>query len=429
MTAYTDMTASELRALHSQLEQQLEGYRAMDLDLNMARGKPSPAQLDLSLPMLDVLDSASDLSAEDGTDCRNYGVLAGLPEARALMAALVEAEPEQVIVCGSSSLNVMYDTVARAWTHGIDGNEPWGRQGTVKFVCPAPGYDRHFAICEHFGIEMVPVAMTEDGPDMEAVRKLVEGDAAVKGIWCVPQYSNPQGHTYSDKTVRALAALQPAAPDFRIFWDNAYVVHHLYDEPERQDHVLEILGECERAGHPDMVYEFCSTSKVTFPGAGIAAFVASEHNVEQTLAQMSAATIGFDKLNQLRHVRFLKDADGVRAHMSKQAALLRPKFEAVLDILEEDLGGTGCGTWTHPNGGYFISFVGPSGTAKRIVEMAASAGVKMTGAGATWPYHDDPHDADIRIAPSFPELEDLKLAARVFTTCVRLASVEKLLER
>lgn len=428
MTNYADMTAEKLRELRDQLGQQLDEYRAMGLELNMARGKPSSEQLNLSLPMLDTVNSASDLTASDGTDCRNYGVLAGLPEARTFMAEMVGARPEQVIVCGASSLNVMYDTVARAFTHGIDGNEPWGKQGTVKFLCPAPGYDRHFAICEHFGIEMTPIEMTEDGPNMTAVKELIEGDASVKGIWCVPQYSNPQGHTYSDETVHAFATLEPAAPDFRIFWDNAYVVHHLYDEPERQDHVLNILDECEKAGHPDLVLEFCSTSKVTFPGAGIAAFVASEHNVKLTLAQMGAQTIGFDKINQLRHVRFLKNAEGLKAHMSKQAAFLRPRFKAVLDILEEDLGDTGCGTWTKPNGGYFISFVGPDGTAKHIVEMAESCGVKMTSAGATWPYHNDPHDADIRIAPSFPALSDLKQAARVFTTCVRLASVEKLLE-
>ena len=427
MTRFDTLGESELAALKDRLDAEYAAIKAKGLSLNMARGKPGADQLDLSTPLLGILEAAEDCLAEDGTDCRNYGVLAGLPEARAFMAEMVGARPEQVIVCGASSLNVMYDTVARAFTHGIDGNEPWGKQDTVKFLCPAPGYDRHFAICEHFGIEMIPIEMTESGPDMAAVKKLVEGDASVKGIWCVPQYSNPQGHTYSDETVRAFAALEPAAPDFRIFWDNAYVVHHLYDEPERQDHVLNILDECERAGHPDLAFEFCSTSKVTFPGAGIAAFVASERNVELTLAQMGASTIGFDKLNQLRHVRFLKDAEGLKAHMSKQAALLRPRFEAVLEILEEDLGGTGCGTWTRPNGGYFISFVGPDGTAKRIVQMADSCGVKMTGAGATWPYHADPHDADIRIAPSFPTLSDLKQAARVFTTCVRLACVEKLL--
>ena len=427
MTNYADMTADELRELHGQLEQQLDEYRAMGLELNMARGKPSSEQLNLSLPMLDTVNSASDLTASDGTDCRNYGVLAGLPEARAFMAEMVGARPEQVIVCGASSLNVMYDTVARAFTHGIDGNEPWGKQDTVKFLCPAPGYDRHFAICEHFGIEMIPIKMTESGPDMAAVKKLVEGDASVKGIWCVPQYSNPQGHTYSDETVRAFAALEPAAPDFRIFWDNAYVVHHLYDEPENQDHVLNILDECEKAGNPDLVFEFCSTSKVTFPGAGVAAFVASERNVELTLAQMGAATIGFDKINQLRHVRFFKDLDGVKAHMSKHATLIRPKFELVDRKLHEALDGTGVGSWAMPRGGYFISFVGPDGTAKRIVELAASAGVKMTGAGATWPHHDDPHDADIRIAPTLPPLSELDRALDVFTVCVRLAAVEKLL--
>lgn len=427
MGAYKDMSLAELRNLHDELEHELASYRDMGLDLNMARGKPSAEQLELSMPLLNKASADSSLCAQDGTDCRNYGVLAGLPEARALMADMVGARPEQCIVCGSSSLNIMYDTIARAWTHGIDGNDPWGKREHVKFLCPAPGYDRHFAICEHFGIEMIPIEMSPDGPDMFTIKKLVTSDAQVKGIWCVPQYSNPQGYTYSDMTVRAFTLLEPAAPDFRIFWDNAYAVHHLNDEPAQQDRVLNILDECEKAGHPDMVYEFCSTSKVTFPGAGIAAVLSSERNVAQILEAMSAQTIGYDKINQLRHVRFLKDRQGIAAHMSKHAALLRPRFDAVLSILEQDLGDTGIGTWTKPRGGYFISFVGLEGTAKRIVQLAASAGVKMTGAGATWPLRQDPHDADIRIAPSFPSLQDLELATRVFTTCVRLVSIEKLM--
>ena len=426
MTKYADMSISELRTLHDELEHEYQRYCAKGLDLNMARGKPSSEQLDLSRPMLDVLTSESDLTASDGTDCRNYGVLLGLPEARALVAEMVGARPEQAVVCGASSLNIMYDTIARAWTHGLAGCEPWGRQEKVKFLCPSPGYDRHFGICEFFGIEMIPIEMSEDGPDMFTVKKLVQGDPAVKGIWCVPQYSNPQGYTYSDATVRAFAALEPAAADFRIFWDNAYVVHHLYGE-DRQDHVLNILDECENAGHPDMVFEFCSTSKITFPGAGIAAIVTSEDNVKRIAKAMGVQTIGFDKLNQLRHVRFLKDLDGVKAHMARHAELLRPKFEAVERIFEEDLGGTGVGTWTHPRGGYFISFVGLEHTAQQVVRTAANAGVKLTDAGATWPLHKDPHDADIRIAPSLPPLEELEQAARVFTVCVRIASIERLL--
>lgn len=427
MTAYADMTADELRAEHARLEQSYNEYKAKGLELNMARGKPSPDQLELSLPLLDVVNSESDLFAEDGTDVRNYGVLCGLPEARALIADMVGARPEQVIVFGASSLNVMYDTVSRAWTHGLGGSAPWGEQGDIKFICPCPGYDRHFGICEHFGIEMVPVDMTPDGPDMDAVRTLVEGDASVKGIWCVPKYSNPQGYTYSDATVAAFATLKPAADDFRIFWDNAYAVHHLYNDVVDQDQLADIIAACKESGRPDMVFEFCSTSKVTFPGAGIAALVSSEANIAEAAASMKAQVIGYDKINQLRHVRFLKDAAGIRAHMAEHAALLRPKFEAVLRIFAEDLGETGIGTWTEPRGGYFISYAGMEGTAKAIVAKAEEAGVKLTGAGATWPLHTDPHDSDIRIAPSFPTLADLELATHVFTTCARLVSIEKLL--
>ncbi len=427
MTTYASMSREDLQREFTDLRKQYDSYCAAGLSLNMARGKPSSAQLDLSLPLLDTINSSSDLTALDGTDCRNYGVLLGLPEARELMASLVGARPEQTIVLGSSSLNAMYDAIARAWTHGIAGDKPWGEQGSVKFLCPVPGYDRHFAICEHFGIKMIPIPMTEDGPDMKAVREFVEQDTAIKGIWCVPQYSNPQGYVYSDETVRAFAALKPAAGDFRIFWDNAYAVHHLYDD-ERQKHVLNILEECEKLGTADMVYEFCSTSKVTFPGAGISALITSERNVAEIARAMQPQTIGYDKINQLRHVRFFNGLDGVKEHMSKHAELLRPKFERVLDILDEDLAETGIASWTKPDGGYFISYAGPEGTAKRTVELAKQAGVVLTGAGATWPYGKDPHDSDIRIAPSLPVLEDLELAARVLTVCARLASIEKLLE-
>lgn len=427
MTAYGDMSTAELSSLKGELEKKLQEYRDMGLSLDMTRGRPSKAQLELSMPMLDTLDSESDLYASDGTDVRNYGGLRGLPEARTLLAGMMGARPEQVIVCGSSSLNIMFDCVSRAYAVGVDGHEPWCRQEGVKFLCPSPGYDRHFAITEHFGIEMVPIEMSPTGPDMAEIKRLVESDPGVKGVWCVPQYSNPQGYTYSDETVEAFAALEPAAPDFRVFWDNSYVVHHLYDEPEKQDHVANVLEACERAGHPDVVWEFCSTSKVTFAGSGIAGVAASEKNLAEIAKGIGVQTICYDKVNQLRHVRFLKDADGIAAHMSKHAALLRPKFEAVLGILEEELGETGTCTWTKPRGGYFISFVGPEGTAKRTVELAASAGVKMTGAGATWPLHHDPHDADVRIAPSIPELPELELAMHVFATCSKLATVEKLL--
>lgn len=428
MTEYKDLSTDEMRTLYDALEKQYEEYCALNLKLNMARGKPSPEQLELSMPMLDCMNSKSDYRAADGTDCRNYGVLAGLPEARAFIAGMLDVAPEQVVVCGASSLNVMFDTIARAWISGLGGQLPWSKLESVKFICPVPGYDRHFSICEHFGIEMIPIELGEDGPDIAQVAELV-ADPAVKGIWCVPQYSNPCGYTYSDEVVRGLAALKPAASDFRIFWDNAYVVHHLYDDPSQQDHVLNIIDACADAGSPDMVFEFCSTSKVTLPGAGISAFVSSVANVDEMLAAMGAQTIGFDKLNQLRHVRFLKDAEGVAAHMSKHAELLRPRFEKVLEIFDEDLSGTGVGSWTRPRGGYFISFTGLDGTAKATVAKAKDAGVALTGAGATWPYGDDPHDSNIRIAPSFPSIEELEQAARIFTVCVRMAALERLLDQ
>lgn len=426
MTEYKDLSTDEMRTLYDALEKQYEKYCALNLELNMARGKPSPEQLELSMPMLDCVNSTSDYRAADGTDCRNYGVLAGLPEARTFIASMLDVAPEQVIVCGASSLNVMFDTIARAWISGLGGQLPWSKLDSVKFICPVPGYDRHFAICEHFGIEMIPVELGEDGPDVAEVARLV-ADPAVKGIWCVPQYSNPCGYTYSNEVVRGLATLEPAASDFRIFWDNAYAVHHLYDDPAQQDHVLNIIDACADADHPDMVFEFCSTSKVTLPGAGISAFVSSVANVDEMLAAMGAQTIGFDKLNQLRHVRFLEDAEGVAAHMSKHAELLRPRFEKVLEIFDEDLGGTGIGTWTRPRGGYFISFTGLDGTAKATVAKAKDAGVALTGAGATWPYGNDPHDSNIRIAPSFPSIEELEQAARIFTVCARMTALEKLM--
>lgn len=426
MTEYKDLSTDEMRTLYDALERQYEEYCALNLELNMARGKPSPEQLELSMPMLDCVNSTSDYRAADGTDCRNYGVLAGLPEARMFIANMLDVAPEQVVVCGASSLNVMFDTIARAWISGLGGQLPWSKLESVKFICPVPGYDRHFAICEHFGIEMIPIELGEDGPDVAEVARLV-ADPAVKGIWCVPQYANPCGYTYSDEVVRGLAALEPAASDFRIFWDNAYVVHHLYDEPENQDHVLNIIDTCADAGNPDMVFEFCSTSKVTLPGAGISAFVSSVANVDEMLAAMGAQTIGFDKLNQLRHVRFLKDAEGVAAHMSKHAELLRPRFEKVLEIFEEDLGDTGIGSWTRPRGGYFISFTGLDDTAKETVAKAKNAGVTLTGAGATWPYGNDPHDSNIRVAPSFPSIEELEQAARIFTVCARMTALEKLM--
>ena len=426
MTGYAQRTKEELQQLKKELEKQYEDAKGKGLKLDMSRGKPSAAQLDLSMGIMDVLTSESVLKTEAGLDCRNYGVLDGIPEAKKLMADMMEVAPEQVIVYGNSSLNIMYDTVSRSVTHGVLGSTPWCKLDQVKFLCPVPGYDRHFAITEHFGIEMINVPMSPEGPDMDLVEKLVEEDASVKGIWCVPKYSNPQGYSYSDETIRRFANLKPAAEDFRIYWDNAYCIHHLYDDNQVEQ--PEILAECAKAGNPDMVYKFSSTSKVTFPGSGIAALAASEANLSEIRKQMTIQTIGHDKLNQLRHVRFFGDIEGMKKHMSKQAAILRPKFEAVTDILEKELGGLGIGEWTKPLGGYFISFDALPGCAKAIVAKCKEAGVVMTGAGATFPYGKDPKDSNIRIAPSFPTPEEMAQAADLFALCVKLVSVDKLLE-
>ena len=423
---YSEMTKQELMQEKEALKVQYKKYQGMGLNLNMARGKPCREQLDLSMGMMDTLNSDADLSCEDGTDCRNYGVLDGIHEAKVLIGAMMENKPENIIIYGNSSLNVMYDTVSRAYTHGIMGNTPWCKLDKVKFLCPVPGYDRHFAITEYFGIEMIPVQMTPSGPDMDEVERLVKDDESIKGIWCVPKYSNPQGYSYSDETVRRFARLRPAARDFRIFWDNAYGVHHLYDGS--QDYLIEILEECKKAGSPDLVYKFSSTSKITFPGSGIAAIATSLNNLEEIKAQLNYQTIGHDKVNQLRHVRFFGDLAGIKAHMKKHAAIIRPKFEAVLGTLERDLEPVGIGSWTNPKGGYFISFDAPDGCAKAIVDKAKKAGVTMTKAGATYPYGKDPHDSNIRIAPTFPSLNDLKLAMDIFTVCVRLVAIDKLLE-
>mgnify|MGYP000500793876 CR=1 FL=1 len=426
MKTYTEMSKEELFALKGDLEKQYEDVKALNLALDMSRGKPAAAQLDLSMPMMSLLNEDSVLKAENGTDCRNYGVLDGIPEAKKLMADMVGAKPENVIVYGNSSLNIMYDTIVRSMLHGVLGSTPWCKLDKVKFLCPVPGYDRHFAITESFGIEMISIPMTENGPDMDMVEKYVQEDKAVKGIWCVPKYSNPQGISYSDETVRRFAALKPAAKDFRIFWDNAYCVHHIYEE--KQDEILNILEECEKAGNPDMVYQFASTSKVTFPGSGVAAISTSTANIADIKKNMTLQTIGHDKINQLRHVKFLKDADGIKAHMKKQADIIRPKFEAVLEVLDKELGGLGIATWTKPNGGYFISFETLDGCAKAVVGKCKEAGVVMTGAGATFPYGKDPKDSNIRIAPTLPTPEELSKAADLFVLCVKLVSVEKLLE-
>ena len=426
MKAYSEMTKDELKSEYEALFAEYKRYQAMDLNLNMSRGKPCREQLDISMPMMDTLNSDADMMCEDGTDRRNYGVLDGISEAKVLMGDMMENSPDNIIIYGNSSLNVMYDTVARAYTHGIMGNTPWCKLDKVKFLCPVPGYDRHFGITEYFGIEMIPVKMSSTGPDMDVVEKLVAEDESIKGIWCVPKYSNPQGYTYSDETVRRFARLNPAAKDFRIFWDNAYGIHHLYDD--HQDYIIEILDECKKAGHPDMVYKFASTSKITFPGSGISSLATSDNNLVDIKSQLKHQTIGHDKVNQLRHVRFFEDINGMEEHMRKHADIIRPKFEAVEEIFAQNLEGLGVGEWTKPNGGYFISFDALTGCAKEIVAEAKKAGVTLTDAGATWPYHKDPEDSNIRIAPTYPPLEDLKIAATLFTVCVRLVSAKKLLK-
>lgn len=423
---YNDMSKEELLTLKESLNKEYAEAKAKGLALDMSRGKPSAKQLDVSLGLLDTINSSSDLKALDGTDCRNYGVLDGIPEAKKLMADMMGTTPDHVIVYGNASLNIMYDQISRAYTHGILGNTPWCKLDKVKFLCPVPGYDRHFAITERFGIEMINIPMSESGPDMGMVEEYVSKDASVKGIWCVPKYSNPQGYTYSEETVKRMAALKPAAEDFRIFWDNAYVIHDLYDD--NKDEIADIISECDKAGNPDMVFEFASTSKVSFPGSGIAALATSANNIADIKKQLTIQTIGHDKLNQLRHVRFFKDINGLKEHMRKHAEFMRPKFEAVESVLEEELGGLGIGSWTEPKGGYFISFEAMDGCAKAIVAKCKEAGVKLTGAGATFPYGKDPKDSNIRIAPSFPTPEEMKQAADLFVLCVKLVSVEKLLE-
>ncbi len=426
MTAYKDLSGEELKVLKSQLEKEFDEVKAKNLKLDMSRGKPSAAQLNLSMEMMDVLNSSSDLIGEDGVDCRNYGVLDGITEAKQLLADMMEVPKDNIVIFGNSSLNIMYDTIARAMTHGVLGSTPWAKLDKVKFLCPVPGYDRHFAITEHFGIEMINVPMTATGPDMDMVEKLVAEDEAIKGIWCVPKYSNPQGITYSDETVHRFATLKPAAKDFRIFWDNAYGIHHLYED--KQDYLTEILMECKKAGNPDMVYKFSSTSKISFPGSGIAAIAASDANLKEIREMMKVQTIGHDKLNQLRHVRYFKDIHGMVEHMKKHADIMRPKFDAVLETLDRELGGLEIGSWIAPRGGYFISFDAMEGCAKSIVAKAKEAGLVMTGAGATFPYGKDPKDSNIRIAPSYPTPEELKTAAEIFVLSVKLVSIEKLLE-
>ena len=427
MKAYKDMSREELLTLKASLEEEFKTEEAKGLSLNMARGKPGVSQLTLSMPMLDVINSQADMRTFLGNDTRNYGDWDGIGECRRLMADMIGVPKDNVIVCGNSSLNIMYDTVVRSMIKGVNGSTPWCKLDKVKFLCPVPGYDRHFKITEMFGIEMINIPLGEDGPDMDLVEEYVNNDDAVKGIWCVPKYSNPTGISYSDEVVRRFANLKPKAEDFRIYWDNAYCIHHIYDDI--QDEILNILEECEKAGNPDMVYIFASTSKVSFPGSGVSCIATSKANMEYIHKFMDVQIIGHDKINQLRHARFFKDIDGLNAHMKKHAEILRPKFEAVLNTLDAELTGTGIGSWIKPRGGYFISFNAMPGCAKAIVAKCKSLGVVLTGAGATYPYGKDPEDSNIRIAPTFPTPEEMADATKIFILCVKLVSVEKLLNQ
>lgn len=425
MKKYIDLSKEELQGVYNTLEKEYEDAKKLGLKLDMSRGKPAKDQLDLSDSMLAVLAQETNFVGEDKVDCRNYGVLDGIVEARKLMADVVGVDKDDIIVYGNSSLNIMYDTVARAYYKGVLGSTPWCKLDKVKFICVVPGYDRHFGIIEYFGIEPVLVPILADGPDMDMVEKLVVEDESIKGIWCVPKYSNPTGNSYSDEVIRRLAALKPKAKDFRLYWDNAYAMHHLYEN--EQDEILEILSECKKAGNEDMVYEFMSTSKISFAGAGIAALATSKANKADILGQLKFQTIGYDKLNQLMHVRYFKDIAGVKEHMKKHAQLIRPKFEIVDEVLNSELSELGVATWTKPNGGYFISFDVLEGCAKEIVEKCKEAGVVLTAAGATYPKGKDPEDKNIRIAPSFPTVDELKKAAQLLALCTKLVCVKKLL--
>lgn len=423
MIPYAEMDKGQLKEALGQLKQEYQQACAMGLKLNMARGKPSPSQLDLSMPLLDHPSSRDTFTDENGMDERNYGVLDGLPAAKKLYADILGCAPEEVVVGGNSSLNMMYDTLTRAMLFGFaDSPRPWKDEGTIKCLCPVPGYDRHFGISELLGIEMINIPMHKDGPDMDQIEALVKEDASIKFMWSIPMYSNPTGITYSDETVKRLAAMKTAAPDFKIIWDNAYCVHHLTDTP---DHLLNLMEECRRAGNPERALVFASMSKVTFSGSAIAAMAASVHNLETMKKQISVQTIGSDKMNQLRHLHFLPDLDAVRAHMKKHRALLEPKFELV-DRKLAVLRTLGLAEWVKPNGGYFVSVDVPEGCARRVVGLLKDAGVVMTDAGATFPYGKDPADRNIRIAPTYPELEELEKAMDLFVLCTKIAGIEQL---
>lgn len=421
MKQVTEMTREELLGLREEVQKQYEEFKAQGLKLDMSRGKPAAAQLDLTNGLFSALD---DYHTESGLDARNYGVLDGIPEAKKLFSDLLGIPTEKIIVGGSSSLNLMYDALTRLMLFGTQGEKPWKDVPGIKWLCPSPGYDRHFAVTQDMGIEMIPVPMRADGPDMDVVEKLVAEDETIKGMWCVPLHSNPLGACCSDETVDRLASMKTAAKDFRIFWDNAYGVHHIYEDVPLKD-IFQAAAAC---GNEDRIISFFSTSKITFPGAGIAILASSLSNIAEIKKHMTVQTIGHDKLNQLRHVKYFKDADGIRAHMKKLGEALRPKFDMVLNTLETELGGTGLASWVSPKGGYFVALDTLPGCAKRTVALAKEAGVTMTGAGATWPYGKDPKDSNIRIAPTFPTLDELDKAIHLFCLCVKLAGVEKVLE-